>query len=159
MILVALVTTSISFAVVTLAMFLVEDPTSTEPLMPNGGGTANMYTGRLWGNVEHYALRGVELYADSLASEGLVNPNIFLKAGRQYLSDDELAGKGLDLDPARLAAGMAMLHKKAQESGELCQRLPQAVRDSLWSVDPREVAVGLAALRKVVQDDDDDFVA
>lgn len=155
MILAALAVTGISFAVVTLAMFLVADPTSTELRAPNGSEATNLHTKRLWGNVEHYALRGAELYAAGLASEGLVNPNIFLKAGRQHMSADELAGKGLDLDPARLAAGMAVLHKKVQESGELRQRLPQAVTDSLWGVDPKEAATGLAALRKAIQEDDE----
>lgn len=154
-ILAALAVTGISFAMVALAMFLVADPAPTELPAPNGGGAANLHTGRLWGNVEHYALRGAELYAAGLASEGLVNPNVYLKAGRQHMSDDELAGKGLGLVPARLTAGMAVLHKKVQESGELRQRLPQVVTDSLWSVDPKEAAMGLAALRKAVQEDDE----
>lgn len=152
---VALVVVGVLLAAVVIATSLVTEPPPPECPSARTHCGAAQSAERQWGDVEYYALRGAELYAAGLVSEGRVNPNLVLGARKSEMSADDLAGKGLDLDPARLAAGMAVLHREAQENDELRQRLPQGVKNSLWSTDPQKAALGLAALRRAIQDDDE----
>lgn len=86
--------------------------------------------GHPWGTVEYYVQRGAELYA----------------------ADPANAEWGFD--PVHIAASVAGMLREAQRNDELRMRLPQGVLASLRSVDPQEVASGLAGLRGALRADD-----